>query len=198
VESTRASQRGIKCIGPVRSTYYYDFPPRLKTVHHRQQLGDNPLFHIARDFLPFRRYRIYFINEYYAWRIFLCLFKRLPEPLFTFAIKLTHYFGTSYRIKIGIRFVGDCFSEKSLACARRPVQQNTSRCLYSYPVKYFRMPHGKLYHLTDLLNFISEATYVFVVNSGNSLCSRFWIRSYHKFSIGVCYSGSIAWNDSGN
>ena len=79
-------------------------------------------------------------------------------------------------------FTSNSLCKQCLAGPRRAVKQNALRSLNSYPLKYLRMTKWQLYHLTDFLDLVLQASNVFICDPWDSPGSGFW-SAYYKLGI---------------
>ncbi len=75
----RFSKGGIDNFRDIRSPDDNHLSPRNHAIHKGEQLGDDPLFHIAQHFGPFGRDSVDFVDKDDAGGLQGCLFKDLPQ-----------------------------------------------------------------------------------------------------------------------
>src|SRR3546814_11850519 len=96
----------------------------LQTVHQRQQLGDQPLFGLARDLPPFGSNGVDFINEENAGRGLCGGLEYFAKLLFGLAIGRSDDFRTVNQEKFCIAFICPGSGEAGLSFAGWAVDQD--------------------------------------------------------------------------
>src|SRR5665647_67042 len=100
VKPSRPAKGGINCIYPVCRTNNDDLPSLLQTIHHGQELGNNPALHFTCYFLTPGCNGVKFVNKNNRRGVLPCLLKDFTEPLFAFPIIFRYDFGTLSLIHI--------------------------------------------------------------------------------------------------
>src|SRR6267143_5681195 len=174
VEPTGPAQRGIERIRAVRCTDHDDLAARLESVHQREQLGDDPTFHLARDLVPLRSDAVQFVDEDDARRVLFGLLEDVAEVLFALAVELRHDLRSGDRLEVRVRLRGDRLREEGLAGPRRSVEEHTFRGFDPESFKQLRVTQREFDHLPHLADLLAEPADVLVVDLGD--LRRFFLR----------------------
>src|SRR5436853_346535 len=174
VEATGSTQRGVEGVRAIRRTDHDDLAASLESVHEREQLGDDPTFHLAGDLLPFRSDAVQFVDEDDARRVLLGLFEDVPQVLFALAVELRHDLRSRDGMEVRVRLGGDRLREERLARPRRSVKEDALRGLDAESFEQLRVAQREFDHLPHLADLLAEPADVLVVDLGD--LRRFFLR----------------------
>ena len=158
IEATRAQERRIDEVHPVRRRDDRDVVELLEPVHLGEDLGNDALGDLgvlgtAAD----RCDRIDFVEEDDARRRSLRFPERFPDHPLRFTDPLAHELGTADRDEVRLGFRGDCLREECFSGPGRAKDQDSPRRAGVEVGEHFVHPQGPLDRFTQFLFRLVEA-----------------------------------------
>jgi len=138
--------------------------PLGQSIHQGQELGDDPLLHVADDLLALRRDGIDLIEEDDAGGIARGILEDLAEMGLALAVELVDDFRAVHRKEASVGFMGHGTGNQRLAAAWRSVQENPLGWVDPEPLEQFRIAQRELDDLANAVQLAFESADVLVSN----------------------------------
>ena len=149
VEAARTAQSAIDHVRYVGGCDDDHLPPALQPIHQSQELGDDPLLHVAEDFRALWGDGVNLIDEDDRRRLPLSHLEELAQPRLALAVELVDDLGPVDVDEGDIAFAGDRPRDEGLARTGRAVEEDALGRRYAEALEDLRKADGKLHHLPD-------------------------------------------------